>query len=65
MQIDEGIHPELAQDAGMDRLGAEMRALRLFRRVPPAAAVIDEMLMHQRDAHLLNRNGPVHRHHQA
>jgi hypothetical protein len=46
VEIHERVHAELADNAGVNRTGGEMLPLRLDGLVPPAAAVVEDVLVH-------------------
>ena len=65
VEVDERIHPQLAEDAGIDGLAGEAGARRLLRLVPPTPTIIQQMLVHQGETECAGRHRPTHGHHLA
>ena len=61
--IEEGIHPELAEHGDVDRPLGEADLAAQHGPPPPTRRVEEQMLVHQRDAHLLDRNLAEDGHH--
>ena len=57
-----GVHPQLADDLHAHRHFAEMALVGVAGALPGFAAIEQDMLVHQRDAHLVHRHRPQHRH---
>ena len=56
--VDERVLPQLAEDLDADETLGEILPLRRLRRVPPAAAVVEDMLVHEGHAELSTGIGP-------
>ena len=50
VEIGKRVHAQFAENAGMHRLCGQMRPFGLAWLVPPAAAIVENMLVHQRRA---------------
>lgn len=62
MLVDEGILTQLAQDFHADEAFGEILPLRRPGGVPPASAIVEDVLVHQGDAKLVRSDYALHGH---
>lgn len=63
--VDVRVHAQLADDLDVHRLLGDRHVVGVAGAFPAARAIEQDVLVHQRDAHLLDRNRAEHGHHMA
>ena len=63
--IEKRVHPQIANHRNVERPFGDGDLRAAARTLPPAQGVEQNMLVHERDAHRLDRNGAQHRPHRS